>query len=87
MPDPTPICIPCHQEMSILKTGVLVLTGTSIGPYKIQNADLWRCKTCGAKQLKGFANKATYHHEPSFSRVLNEYDMQPEEYQIFVKVK
>lgn len=87
MADPTPICIPCYSEMTIEKTGVLVLTETSMGPYKIQNADLYRCQRCGERQLKGFADKPIYHHEPSFSRAMNGWKMQKPEYQIYVKVK
>ena len=82
---PSPACAKCKRFYRPLKNGVVVneqapiCNGALPGlthevlwhPYKIWNADLWRCEGCGHELISGWSNKSTVRYESSFVMELN----------------
>lgn len=71
---PKMVCIKCQTELEVLKIGVYVVTmmydGTRPQPYKIWEADLWKCATCDTRIVAGFAcEPLAIHHEGDFATV------------------
>lgn len=75
MSDPNPVCITCHKEMRIEKTGILVLRQRQIidnnskytEPYSVRAADLYKCPGCLVTQLKGYSQRAIHYSEKEFA--------------------
>ena len=63
-------CVPCKTYLRPRKNDIYVLqTMDDIGtPYKIWNADLWECPTCGTQVILGYGvNHISEHYEPEFA--------------------
>ena len=70
-----PVCVKCQTEMKPETNGVGVLDIADFGPYKIWDADKWKCPKCGIEVIIGFGEQAIAHHyqEPHFGNVVNSY--------------
>lgn len=70
-----PVCPKCNRELHPEKNGVGVLDLNAKGkPYKIYDADLWKCPGCGIEVVGGFGiGPISAHHEDSFQKVLDGY--------------
>ena len=78
---PKPACHECKRFYRCTKSGIFVLEqmpsdnalpGTSEegkwGPYKIWQADLWRCHGCGKELISGFGQvPVAEHYQPDFA--------------------
>ena len=51
------VCTKCETELRPSKNGVLVIETASFGPYKVWNADAWKCPGCGFEIVAGFAEQ------------------------------
>jgi hypothetical protein len=57
--------------LKIEKNCVIYIEYGSFGPYKIWEADKWRCPCCEYQILAGFgAQHFAEHYEPNFSELL-----------------
>ncbi len=66
---PSPVCAKCHVEMRCAKNDFIVeeMADTEF-PYRVWFADLWRCPTCAAEVVTGFAPKPWGEHfQPDYS--------------------
>jgi len=63
-----PVCVKCQVELTPEKNGVGLLDMASFGPYKIWEADLWKCPVCNYEIVVGFGRDAIAEHydETSF---------------------
>jgi hypothetical protein len=63
-----PVCVTCCRDMMVEKNGVpFVEKGLNNRPYKLWEADKWRCQGCGAQVLVGFGtHPVAVQHEPDF---------------------
>lgn len=52
---PKIVCVNCEVEYKVSSNDVLVIEHASFGPYKVWNADLWKCPECGVEVVAGFA--------------------------------
>ena len=69
-----PVCAKCEVEMRPEKNGVGVLDMAEFGPYKIWDADLYKCPKCGYEVIVGFAHFAiAEHHEANFESTVQSY--------------
>ena len=69
-----PVCVGCEVEMKPEKNGVGVLDMAEFGPYKIWDADLYKCPECGCEVIVGFAHFAiAEHHEGNFESAVQAY--------------
>lgn len=67
---PKPVCVKCGKFFRVKKNGVAIEEGMPSGPvddtlwepYKLWNADLWECKTCGFQMVTGFAKQPISEH-------------------------
>lgn len=57
-----PVCSKCQLEMEPHKNGVHVIEHSYRGPYKIWEADEWRCRKCDAKVILGFGHNPVWEH-------------------------
>jgi predicted RNA-binding Zn-ribbon protein involved in translation (DUF1610 family) len=57
-----PVCVKCEVELKLVTNGIIVCDTTSNGPYKLWNADKYKCPKCGAEIIVGFAESAYYEH-------------------------
>jgi len=72
-----PVCVKCQVEMRPEKNGVGVLDMANFGPYKIWEADKWRCPECGYEVIAGFGKEAiAEHYQDSFGRIVEVYKEQ-----------
>lgn len=57
------ICPECKIELSTIKAGVLVVETyrNPPVPYRLWNADLMECRSCGKKIVGRFANNEFWH--------------------------
>lgn len=74
---PKMVCVQCQAELTPLKNGVIVVEmmwqGSRPAPYKIWQADLWKCARCDTRIVAGFAEKPlAVNHEPGFSDYLKQ---------------
>jgi len=73
---PKLVCVPCHTELKPETSGTLVVENASFGPYKVWNADTWKCPVCGHEVVAGFANAPIMeHYEMGFEEMLAEAKM------------
>lgn len=61
-----PVCVKCHFEMIPEENGVGLLDMASFGPYKIWEADKYKCPGCGHEVVVGFPSHGTDHSEDYF---------------------
>lgn len=68
---PKLVCTKCQVELKPETNGVKVIEMASFGPYKIWNADLWKCRGCGLEIVSGFAHEPIAEHfQPTFPQEL-----------------
>jgi len=69
-----PVCVKCQVELRNRMSGVGVLDIAQFGPYKVWDADLYYCPSCGFEVVIGFGVHAiAHHHEEGFTETLNRY--------------
>lgn len=70
-----PVCKKCHCEMRPETNGVGVLDMADWGPYKLFDADLWKCPKCGIEVVGGFGNgPISAHYIPNFQAMIKKYE-------------
>ena len=62
-----PICAKCRVSYVPLKNGVYVLELAGERPYKLWNADSWKCPRCGHMAIGGFGSRAREHFDAHFA--------------------
>jgi len=68
--------------------GVGVLDMASFGPYKIYDADLWKCPKCGKKVIGGFGIGALAHHNDDiFQPLVDAYQERDKLYKNYEYIK
>ena len=50
------VCVSCETELRPQDNGTIVIETASFGPYKVWNADTWKCPYCGIEIVAGFGN-------------------------------
>jgi DNA-directed RNA polymerase subunit RPC12/RpoP len=75
-----PICVKCGRFFKPFKTGIRVLeqmpreNGAGWRPYKIWQADLYKCHGCGTEIVTGFGTAPiAEHYMPQFENLLVAY--------------
>jgi transposase len=65
---PKLVCVKCQTELRAETNGTLVIETASFGPYKVWNADTWKCPGCGIEIVAGFGDRPLRqdHYEPGF---------------------
>lgn len=48
------VCVTCQCELKPETNETLVIETASFGPYKVWNADTWKCPGCGVEIVAGF---------------------------------
>lgn len=48
------VCVACQCELKPETNGTTVIETASFGPYKVWNADTWKCPGCGVEIVAGF---------------------------------
>lgn len=62
------VCVACRVEMRPSENGVMVVEMASFGPYKMYEADMWQCPSCGWRGILGFAQEPfAEHFQPEFA--------------------
>ena len=65
------VCAKCECELRPETNGVGVIETASFGPYKIWDADLWKCPGCGIEIVAGFGQRPiAQHFEEDFDKEL-----------------
>lgn len=69
-----PVCVICKTDMRCDRNGVNFVEHMCDGlPYRIWQADRWRCPNCGVAMLIGFGRDAfSYHHDNNFRQVFDQ---------------
>lgn len=67
------VCTACRTHLRIETQRVLVIEMASFGPYKVWNADLYKCPGCGAEMVTGFGQCPIRadHYAPDFGQWLD----------------
>jgi hypothetical protein len=65
---PKLVCVNCQTELQVKCNDTLVVETASFGPYKVWNADTWKCPGCGFEIVAGFAQVPLRadHYKPDF---------------------
>ena len=66
---PKMVCVKCEVEFQVGKNGVKVLEmmNQNTAPYKLWDADKWKCPVCGVEVIAGFGGMPLVeHYEPDF---------------------
>jgi len=65
---PKLVCTTCHCELRPETNGIIVIETASFGPYKVWNADVWKCPGCGIEIVAGFGEVPIRadHYSPDF---------------------
>lgn len=53
---PKLVCVKCQCEFKPETNGTLVIETASFGPYRIWDADTWKCPGCGVEIVAGFSD-------------------------------
>ena len=71
---PKIVCVTCQCEFKPSTNGTVVIETASFGPYKVWNADTWKCPGCGVEVVAGFAKQPMRqdHYAPDFPSWLDE---------------
>ncbi len=65
-----PVCVKCRVDMRPEMNGVGLLDMAAFGPYKVWDADLWKCPECGVEVVVGAGQHAIAHHnDGNFDKV------------------
>lgn len=56
------VCVNCHVEFRPEKNGTIVIETASFGPYKIWEADTWKCPKCNVEVVCGFGQQPIAEH-------------------------
>ena len=51
---PKLVCVTCQTELKPETNDTVVIETASFGPYKVWNADTWKCPGCGVEIVAGF---------------------------------
>ncbi len=54
---PKLVCVTCHCELRPEINETTVVETASFGPYKVWDADTWKCPGCGVEIVAGFADR------------------------------
>jgi hypothetical protein len=54
---PKLVCVKCQCELKPETDGTTVIETASFGPYKVWEADTWKCPGCGIEIISGFAQQ------------------------------
>lgn len=66
-----PVCVKCRTEFRPETNGTLVIEMAVSEPYRVWEADLWKCNGCGTEIVVGFGVQPLQeHHAPGFSEWL-----------------
>ena len=65
---PKLVCVKDEVELLPFHNGTIVVEMASFGPYKVWNADAWKCPICGFEIIAGFGNNPlrSDHYSPDF---------------------
>ena len=69
------VCVTCQVELRCETNGTTVIETASFGPYKVWDADTWKCPKCGVEIIAGFGNKPIRedHYAEDFPAWLEKY--------------
>ncbi len=69
------VCAKCNQQLRPKKNGVAFVELSGNKPYKLWDADLWECQTCGTLILyTGALQKpVAEHYQPNFEALMKSY--------------
>jgi hypothetical protein len=56
------VCVACEIELMPEVNGTLVIETASFGPYKVWDADTWKCPKCGVEVVTGFGQRPLMEH-------------------------
>lgn len=59
---PKLVCVKCQRQLRPETNGATVIDYASFGPYKVWDADIWKCPECGQKIVAGFAEHPFMEH-------------------------
>mgnify|MGYP001566862028 CR=1 FL=1 len=66
-----PVCVACHVDMCPEKNGVTFIEHANGAPFKIWEADQWKCPNCDISVIVGFGKDAIReHYQAGFSELL-----------------
>jgi predicted RNA-binding Zn-ribbon protein involved in translation (DUF1610 family) len=67
------VCTHCHVELKPETNGTTVIEYASFGPYKVWDADTWKCPGCGVEIVAGFPDQPLRqdHYSKDFSQWLS----------------
>ena len=51
------ICVNCHIDLRPETNGTCVIEMAGKDPYKVWDADTWKCPKCGVEVVTGFGNE------------------------------
>lgn len=70
---PKLVCVACQTELKPETNGTLVIETATYGPYKVWDADTWKCPGCGVEIVAGFPDLPLRqdHFKPDFGAWLN----------------
>lgn len=51
------VCVKCQCELRPETNGTVVIETASFGPYKVWNADTFKCPGCGVEIVAGFPSQ------------------------------
>ena len=57
-----PVCVKCEVDLRPETNGVKVLDHANFGPYKLWDADLWKCPICEIQVVIGFGSLPLSEH-------------------------
>jgi F0F1-type ATP synthase beta subunit len=62
------VCVPCGTFMRVAKNGVTVEEQMEDGsPYKLWDADKYKCPACGHEVMSGFGREPlAEHYQPTY---------------------
>lgn len=79
------ICAKCCVELVPHRVGVTVVEHVlEVGPYRIWQADLWKCPKCKVETILNFADKAVEHWQSDFDKTLKWAEKRPFLYNVYV---
>ena len=71
---PGPTCVKCQVEFDRVKSGVnlVQMFNQPQQPYKIWQADLWRCPGCGFEIVSGYGHHPyAEHYQDGFAEAMD----------------
>ena len=67
-----PVCVKCNTEFRPERNGIGLLDMADFGPYRIWEADLYKCPKCGTEIVVSFGHQAiSEHYQDEFEGYLN----------------